>query len=106
MTKRERACGGQLASLFRRARLPERLHDAAADKEAKMAQRKSNPQMQKENKAPTHGVFVVEGEGDTAFWTRIGAAWAHQDGQGFNLALAAVPLSGRLVVRASKGGGE
>ncbi|NMG39764.1 hypothetical protein GRZ55_10970 [Chelativorans sp. ZYF759] len=53
---------------------------------------------------PTHGVFVVEGDGKDAFWTRIGGAWAHRDGQGFNLTLAALPLSGRLVVRANKGG--
>ncbi|RWC46081.1 MAG: hypothetical protein EOS55_18190 [Mesorhizobium sp.] len=49
--------------------------------------------------SPSHGVFVVDGEGEKAFWTRVGAAWAHQDGQGFNVALTAVPLSGRLVLR-------
>ncbi|MBB3938086.1 hypothetical protein [Aureimonas phyllosphaerae] len=51
------------------------------------------------NTMPTHGVFVVEGEGDNAFWTRIGAAWAHGDGKGFNISLSAVPLTGRLVLR-------
>ncbi|MCJ2067392.1 hypothetical protein MKK75_00995 [Methylobacterium sp. J-030] len=51
---------------------------------------------------PTHGAFVVEGEGDNAFWTRIGAAWAHRDGQGFNVSLSAVPLNGRLVLRMRK----
>jgi hypothetical protein len=56
--------------------------------------------------SPTHGVFVVEGEGDATFWHRIGAAWAHKDGLGFNLTIAAVPLSGRLVVRAIREGGE
>lgn len=61
---------------------------------------------EKTSKVPTHGIFVVEGDGDAAFWTRIGAAWAHQDGNGFNLSLAAVPLSGRLVVRANKEGGQ
>lgn len=76
----------------------------AAEKEAKMARKETTSRTQ--GKAPTHGVFVVEGEGDAAFWTRIGAAWAHRDEQGFNLNLAAVPLSGRLVVRASKEGGE
>lgn len=48
---------------------------------------------------PTYGVFVVEGEGEAAFWTKIGAAWSHGDGKGFNLTLSAVPLSGRLVLR-------
>lgn len=49
---------------------------------------------------PTHGVFVVETDGPNAFWTRIGCAWPHQDRQGFNLSLTAIPLSGRLVIRA------
>lgn len=48
---------------------------------------------------PTHGVYVVEGEGDRAFWTKVGAAWPHNDGNGFNVTLTAVPLSGRLVIR-------
>jgi hypothetical protein len=54
------------------------------------------------NNLPTHGVFVVEGEGDKAFWTRVGAAWPHQDGDGFNVTLSAIPLSGRLVIRTRK----
>jgi hypothetical protein len=35
-----------------------------------------------------HGVYVAEGEGDKAFWTRIGAAWPHDDGKGFNISLS------------------
>ena len=60
-------------------------------------------------KRPTHSVYMVEGEGDKATWTELGALWAHEDGKGFNLNLKAVPLgSNRLVVRerqekASKG---
>ena len=49
-----------------------------------------------------HGVYVVEGEGDKAFWTRIGAAWLHDDGKGFNISLSCLPLDGRLVVREPK----
>ena len=67
---------------------------------------RKEPTSPKASKVPTHGIFVVEGEGDAAYWTRIGAAWTHQDGQGFNLSLAAVPLSGRLVLRRNKEGGE
>lgn len=48
---------------------------------------------------PSHAVYVVEGEGDGAFWTRIGAAWRHEDGDGYNLVLSAIPLTGRLVIR-------
>jgi hypothetical protein len=51
---------------------------------------------------PTHTVFVVEGEGDNAFWTKVGAAWAHEDGEGFSITVTAVPLNGRLVVRKAK----
>ncbi|RWF69613.1 MAG: hypothetical protein EOQ34_21450 [Mesorhizobium sp.] len=50
-------------------------------------------------KLPTHGVYAVEGEGDRANWTRIGAAWPHQDGNGYNVSLSAIPLTGRLVIR-------
>jgi hypothetical protein len=48
---------------------------------------------------PSHAVYVVEGEGESAFWTKIGSAWVHEDGEGFNLSLIAVPLTGRLVIR-------
>jgi len=51
---------------------------------------------------PTHNVYVVEGEGDSAYWTKVGAAWQHEDREGFNISLSAMPLSGRLVVRTAK----
>ena len=49
---------------------------------------------------PSHGVYVVEGDG--SYWTKVGAAWPHQDGDGFNITLTALPLSGRLVIRTKK----
>lgn len=33
------------------------------------------------------------------FWTRIGVAFAHQDGKGFNLLIETVPLDGRITLR-------
>lgn len=51
---------------------------------------------------PSHDVYVVEGEGETAFWTRIGAAWPHANGEGFNIQLTCVPIDGRLVIRKRK----
>ncbi|MCO6389918.1 hypothetical protein GTW25_02605 [Aliihoeflea aestuarii] len=48
---------------------------------------------------PSHGVFVVDGEGEKAYWTKIGCAWSHSDGSGFNVSLSAIPLTGRLVLR-------
>ena len=55
-----------------------------------------------QNKRPTHSAYMVEGEGENAIWTEIGALWAHEDGQGFNLSLKAIPVSGRLVIRKRK----
>ncbi|MCQ0990539.1 hypothetical protein [Jiella marina] len=52
--------------------------------------------------APSHSVYVVEGEGDRAFWTKIGSAWRHDDDDGFNLKLTALPIDGRLVIRKAK----
>lgn len=57
---------------------------------------------QTSNKRPSHEVFVVEGEGDKAKWIRVGAAWRHDDGEGFSINLSALPINGRLVVRQPK----
>lgn len=48
---------------------------------------------------PTHRLFTVSGEGDTARWTEIGAAWSNKDAKGFTLQLEALPVSGRIVMR-------
>jgi hypothetical protein len=32
-------------------------------------------------------------------WTKLGVAFPHQDGKGFNVVLHAVPLDGKLVLR-------
>lgn len=54
-------------------------------------------------KRPSHTLYHVTGEGDDTIWKSIGAAWEHQDGKGFNLDLAMIPMKpGRLVVRAVK----
>ncbi len=34
------------------------------------------------SKKPTHEAFVVTGEGESAFWTKLGAVWPHDDGKG------------------------
>lgn len=53
-------------------------------------------------KLPTHAVYVVEGEGETSFWSRIGAGWTNKDGSGISIKLAAMPTGGRLVIRTVK----
>ena len=50
-------------------------------------------------KAPTHIAYTVREGKDKGFWTRIGAAWVHKDGKGFNIQLDVVPLDGRIQLR-------
>jgi hypothetical protein len=59
----------------------------------------------KEKKPPALRAFHVrEGkDGGKGFWSSaIGAAWAHEDGNGFNLQLDMVPLDGKIVLRTVK----
>ena len=53
------------------------------------------------SKSPTHVAYQVRdrGEGKKSFWTRIGSAWAHGDGKGFNIQIETVPLDGRITLR-------
>ncbi|WP_168879825.1 hypothetical protein [Rhizobium sp. P28RR-XV] len=51
---------------------------------------------------PDYAVYVVEGEGDKAHWTKIGSSWSHRDGEGRNITLTALSLTGRLTVRKPK----
>jgi len=50
---------------------------------------------------PTYTAYAVEGEGDSAQWTRIGAGWKTR-GEGVNIILRAVPINGRIVLRVPK----
>ena len=49
---------------------------------------------------PTHRIYRVTGEGRKASWTPIGAAWPNRDGAGFSIQCDAMPLTGRIVMRA------
>lgn len=56
---------------------------------------------------PTHRLFHVTGEGEKANWMRIGAAWSHKDGKGFNIDLEYLPQKpGRIVLREQADQGE
>lgn len=49
---------------------------------------------------PSHVAYHVrDRDGAENFWTRVGCAWAHRDGKGFNLQLDCLPLDGRIVLR-------
>lgn len=52
------------------------------------------------HRKPTHRLYRVLGDGAGAIWTPIGAAWPNKDGLGFNISCDAVPLQGRIVMRA------
>ncbi len=55
-------------------------------------------------KTPTHIVYHVKdienNDDSRSIWTKIGAAWPHKDGKGWNITLdGLLPLDGRLVMR-------
>lgn len=55
----------------------------------------------REAKAPAFIAWHVAEKSDSkSFWTRIGAAWEHEDGKGFTADIVLVPVgSGRIVFR-------
>ncbi|MCF6199160.1 MAG: hypothetical protein L3J67_07145 [Hyphomicrobiaceae bacterium] len=57
---------------------------------------------------PVFNVYTVEdrGQGEDPFWLKIGAAFSHKDGKGFNLVLSAFPIDNRLVMRIPAENGE
>jgi hypothetical protein len=60
----------------------------------------TNQDSQAKGKAPSHIAYQVrDREGKKSFWTRIGSAWAHSDGNGFNIQIECVPLDGRITLR-------
>jgi len=62
----------------------------------------------KPKQKPTHELFAVkDGAEGKAFWTKIGAAWPHKDGNGFSLKFASYPAAGQTVqLRIIKAKGE
>ncbi len=53
---------------------------------------------------PSHIAYQVRqgAEGGAAHFNRIGSAFAHKDGQGYNLRLDSVPVDGRITLRTAK----
>ena len=54
----------------------------------------------KTSKKPAFTAYYVP-DRENAFWTKVGAAWKHEDGKGYSLKLELMPLGndGRLVLR-------
>lgn len=38
-------------------------------------------------------------DGGKAYWSKVAIAWAHKDGQGYNVQMDAMPVDGKLVLR-------
>jgi hypothetical protein len=57
--------------------------------------------MTTETNQPSLHAYAVEDapRGQKAYWTRIGRMFPHKDGKGFDLALNALPINGRIVIR-------
>jgi len=52
---------------------------------------------------PTYQAYtVVKREGQDDFWLNIGAAFMHQDGEGYNVVLQALPINGKIILRPPK----
>lgn len=50
--------------------------------------------------APTHRLYVVTNSGASSSWREIGAAWPNKDSLGFSITCTAIPLAGRIIMRA------
>ena len=58
---------------------------------------------QRETAPPALIAWHITERGEKKFWTRIGACWKHEDGEGFSLQLDLFPAAGgRVVLRTPK----
>jgi len=68
-----------------------------------MARKNETAEQAESNKGPDYIAYHVrEGEKGKRYWTRLGAAFAHKDGEGINIQLDVLPVGGfdgRLVLR-------
>jgi hypothetical protein len=59
--------------------------------------------MSKSSNLPSHRVYAVTRDGKKSYWNAIGAAWPHNDGEGFNVKLDYLPINGAdIVIRKPK----
>lgn len=59
---------------------------------------KQNREETRETHAPAFIAWHVSEKGERKFWTRIGASWRHQKGEGLTLQLDLVPVAGGRIV--------
>lgn len=60
--------------------------------------REKNTTTQAHN-APDYLAWHVTEKGNKSYWNKVGAAWAHKDGNGYTLQLETCPINGRIVLR-------
>lgn len=62
--------------------------------------RKNSRNKARQGQPPALIAFHVNERGEKSYWTRIGAAWDHEDARGMTLQLDLVPAGGgRIVLR-------
>jgi hypothetical protein len=53
--------------------------------------------------APAYRAYtVIKREGKEDYWLNLGVAFRHEDGEGFNILLQALPIDAKLVLRTYK----
>jgi len=68
-----------------------------------MKRTQTTTQPDREATPPALIAWHVKERGERKFWSRIGAAWQHEDGEGLTLQLDLMPIgTGRIVLRAPK----
>ncbi len=70
-----------------------------------MMTKKKSAEKAETKRSPSHYAYSVregKGEDPKGFWTRIGAYFPHEDGEGGTLILDALPIHGRIVLRTPK----
>lgn len=65
-----------------------------------MTKNAAKAEQQEAAKGPDFIAFHVRDGEDKgkSYWTRIGAAWKHKDGEGLNLQLDLVPVAGGKII--------
>lgn len=60
---------------------------------------RENTETTQARNAPDYLAWHVTQKGEKSYWNKVGAAWAHKDGNGYTLQLETCPINGRIVLR-------
>lgn len=59
----------------------------------------SNDTKSQDNRGPAMIAWHIRKAGEKSYWDRVGAAFAHKDGSGYDVILDAMPIDGRVTLR-------